>query len=72
MSVTPFPSKNMTPRQSLLEATKAVDDMDQVAIVYILKGEAHPRLTTSAMMPVDINFLGVALQHYSMREIEGD
>ena len=66
MSVTPFPSQTMTPRQALLYAEEAVDEMDHVAIVYMVKGESHPRLTVSSCMPVDINFLGVSLQHYSL------
>ena len=66
MSVTPFPSREMTPRQALLYAEEAVDEMAHVAIVYMMKDENHPRLTVSSCMPVDINFLGVALQHYSL------
>ena len=66
MSIIPFPSNTMTPRQALLYAEEAVDEMDHVAIVYMMKGENHPRLTVSTCLPVDINYLGVALQHYSL------
>jgi len=68
MSVTPFPSENMTPRQALLWAEKEADNMEQVAIVYMIEGENHPKLTVSSMQPVDMMFLGTALQHYSMRD----
>jgi len=66
MSVTPFPSDTMTPRQALLYAEEAVDEMQYVAVVYMMKNENHPRLTVSSCFPVEINFMGVALQHYSM------
>ena len=66
MTIETFPSKHITPEQALLTVGN-VEDIEQLAIVYMLKGEENPRLTCSDMMPVDMNFLGVALQHYSLR-----
>jgi len=64
-----FPSNNITPQQALLQLGEDVDvgNIDQVAIVYIRKGENAPRLTCSSMSPSDMNFLGFALQHYSLQ-----
>ena len=66
-NVTAFPSDNTTPQQALLQAEEELGTMDHVAVVYMLEGEDVPRLTCSSMHPVDLNFLGTALQHYSMR-----
>lgn len=66
MTIETFPSNRVTPQQALLTAGN-VEDMEHVAIVYMVKGEETPRLTCSDMQPVDMNFLGTALQHYSMR-----
>lgn len=71
MSVTPFPSKKMTPEQALLHAQKDSEDMEYVAIAYILKGEDHPRLTCSSMQPIDVHFLGTAVQNYAMKDWDG-
>ena len=60
------------PEQCLLEAGKACADMEVCAVVYIQKGEEHPRLTTSSMKPTDMNFLGLALQQYSLKYIRDD
>ena len=70
MSVEPFPSLVKTPQQALLQATKEVDNIDQIAIIYMRKGEDSPRLTCSTMQPVDMNFLGFALQNYSLSYLE--
>jgi len=61
-----FPSDKCSPQQALLQADEDVDKMEHVAIVYLRKGEIHPRLTCSTMLPTDMNFLGTALSHYSM------
>lgn len=65
-----FPSERASPRQALLQADLECEEMAHVAIVYMRKGELHPRLTCSSMQPTDMNFLGVALQHYSLRYLE--
>ena len=70
MSVSAFPSSVKTPYQALLQVQEEVDDIDQVAIIYIRKGEDSPRLTCSTMQPVDMNFLGFALQNYSLSYLE--
>ena len=62
-----FPSDKITPQQALLQAEDDIEAMECVAIVYIKEGEDTPRLTCSSMNPVDINFLGFALQNYSLR-----
>ena len=62
-----FPSDKITPQQSMLQAEEELDSMDLVAIIYIRKGELHPRLTCSSMTPSDMNFLATALEHYSMK-----
>jgi hypothetical protein len=65
MSITPFPSKSMTPQQALLYAGDEVDDMEYVVIAYMPKGANHARLTVSSCQPIDIHFLGTALQRYA-------
>ena len=70
MTVEAFPSLLKTPQQALLQATAEVDDIDQIAIIYMRKGEDSPRLTCSTMQPVDMNYLGFALQHYSVGYLE--
>ena len=65
-----FPSDKITPQQALLQAQDQEEDMDCVAIVYLSKGEDCPKLTCSSMNPVDINFLGFALQNYSLRYLK--
>ena len=65
-----FPSDKITPQQALLQATEELDEMDCVAIVYLTKGGDCPRLTCSSMNPVDVNFLGFALQNYSLRYLK--
>jgi hypothetical protein len=56
-----------TPQQALLEAQTTQDDMDQVAVVFIRKDEDIPRLIYSDMKPVDMNFLGLAVQLHSLK-----
>ena len=68
--VTPFPSKKKSPQQAILEVESDISEMESVAIVYIRKGELHPRLTCSSMLPVDMNFLGLALSQYSLRYLK--
>lgn len=65
-----LPTEKLSPRQALLCVDKDVDDIEQVAVVYIRKGEYHPRMTCSTMTPSDMNFLAVALQHYSLKFLE--
>ena len=60
-----FPSKKSSPQQVLIQASKVVETMDHIAIIYMEKGQIHPRLTCSSMLPVDMNFLGSALVNYS-------
>ncbi len=67
MDVEIFPSDKLSPQQAFLQADDELDEMEHVAIIYMRKGEDVPRLTCSSMQPVDMNFLGAALQHYSMR-----
>ena len=59
-----------TPEQALLHAQSTQDDMDHVAIVYMRKDEDVPRLIHSNMQPVDLNFLGLAVQLHSMKFIK--
>jgi hypothetical protein len=65
-----FPSQKITPQQALLQATEELETMEHIAIVYMTKDELHPRLTCSSMQPVDMNFLGLALQNYSLRYLK--
>ncbi|GAG06794.1 unnamed protein product [marine sediment metagenome] len=65
-----FPSETMSPQQALLQVEDEIDDMDHVAIVWMRKGELHPRFTCSTMMPVDLNFLGLSLQNHSLRYLK--
>jgi len=65
-----FASDKITPQQAFLQAEEEMDDMECVAIVYLTKDGDSPRLTCSSMNPVDINFLGFALQNYSLRYLK--
>ena len=65
--VSVLPTDKQSPQQVLLNAENELDDIEQIAVVYIRKGEQSPRLTCSSMSPSDLNFLGAALQHYSMK-----
>ena len=65
-----FPSDKISPQQALLQADEEMPEMSCVAIVYLVKDELHPRLTCSSMQPVDMNFLGLALQQYSLRYLK--
>jgi len=56
-----------TPQQALLHAQSTQDDMHHCAIVFIRKDEDVPRLIYSDMQPVDMNFLGLAVQLHSMK-----
>jgi len=70
MTVKVFPSDTSTPQQTLLSVEDIIDDIDHLAIVYMPKGAIHPRLCCSSMLPVDMNFLGLALQNYSMKYLK--
>ena len=59
-----------TPQQCLLEAVSQEDTMEMCVVVYMVKGEDCPRLTCSSMCPSDMNFLGFALQSYSLRSMK--
>jgi len=65
-----FPSERISPQQALLQAQEEVEEMEHVAIVYMRKGELTPRLTCSSMYPMDMNFLGVAVQQYSLKYLD--
>lgn len=67
-----LPTGKWNPSQALYEALNEADEMEHVAIVYMRRGDIVPRLTCSSMLPVDMNFLGTALQHYSMSFFEGN
>ena len=56
-----------TPQMCLLEAQNVQDEMDHCAIVFIRKDEDIPRLIYSEMNPVDMNFLGLAVQIHSLK-----
>ena len=65
-----FPSDKISPQQAFLQAEAEIGTMQHVAIVYMVKDELHPRLTCSTMMPVDMSFLGFALQNHSLRYLK--
>ena len=65
-----LPTERQSPQQAFLNAESEIEDMESVAIVWFRKGEAHPRLTCSSMSPVDMNFLGYSLQHYSLKYLK--
>ncbi len=56
-----------SPAQALLEAQNIQDEMSQCAIVFIEKDEDIPRLIYSSMKPVDMYFLGGAVQIHSLK-----
>ena len=66
MTIELFPSKKSTPQQTLLKATEELEDMECVAVIFLKKNALHPYLYCSTMKPVDMNFLGAALQNYSL------
>lgn len=55
-----------SPHQALLKALDYVDDMEFVAVTYMEKSGGVPHLVLSTMSPADMNFLGFALQNYSV------
>lgn len=57
-----------SPSQALFESQNSVDDMEHVAIIWMRKDDLNgtPYLTCSTMRPVDMNFLGFALQEHSL------
>ena len=59
-------TKSWSPDQAILQAQGIQEDMKCVAIAYMQKGEEFPRLTCSSMKPVDMYFLGGALQQYAL------
>ncbi len=59
-----------SPAQALLQAQSVQDDMECVAIAYMNKTEKFPRITCSSMNPTDLNFLGFALQQYSLEYLK--
>ena len=61
-----FPSDILSPQQALLQAEEELENMEYVAIVYTLKGEDLPRLTCSSQSPMELSFLGTAIQHYAL------
>ena len=56
-----------SPQQAILEAQNIHDEIEHCAIVFSRKGEDHPRLIYSDMKPVDLSFLGLAVQLHSMK-----
>ena len=72
MTVELFPSDKITPHQAIIQLNDDIEvgEIDQIAIVYIRKGEYNPRLTCSSMTPSDMNFLGFALQNHSLKYLE--
>ena len=59
-----------SPSQAILQGQSCQNDMELVAICYINKGETFPRITCSSMKPTDLNFLGFALQQYSLEYLK--
>jgi hypothetical protein len=59
-----------SPSQALLRAQSDQDEMEHVAIVYVKKDENFPRITCSSIKPVEMNFLGFALQQYSLEHMK--
>jgi hypothetical protein len=65
-------TKEWSPQQALLKVMDEHGDMQLVAIAYIRKDEDCPRITCSSMSPKDMNFLGFALQQYSLSCMGGE
>ncbi len=59
-----------SPSQALLAALDHCDDMEFVAVAYVKKKGGVPHLTLSSMSPADMNFLGFALQTYSVESMK--
>ena len=59
-----------SPRQALLKAMGDEEQIDYVAVAYVRKGEEFPRLTCSSMKPLEMNFLGFALQSYALETMK--
>ena len=58
-----------TPQQALLEATGQQENMSKCVVLYMEKGDEMPKLTCSSMSPVDLHFLGFALQNYATKNM---
>jgi len=69
-NVKALPTAQTDPRQALLQAMEHVDEIGCVAIVYMPKDGDLPKVTSSSMSPIDMNFLGAALQQMAFRFIE--
>jgi hypothetical protein len=54
----------------MLQVESDIDEMESVIIVYMKKGELHPRMTCSSMLPVDMNFMGFAITQHSLRYLK--
>jgi hypothetical protein len=64
-----FPSDKVTPQQALLQVQEEIEDVESICLVYMKKGddETAPYLTCSSQTPMVLNYMGVAVQHFSMR-----
>ncbi len=54
-----------SPIQALLEAQSIQDDMSEVVVVFMRKGEDIPRFIHSSMRPVDMYFFGGGIQAHA-------
>ena len=63
-------TKSWSPSQALLQAQGVQEGMRCVAIAYIAKDEEFPRITCSSMKPVDMYFLGGAIQQYALETMK--
>ena len=70
--VTNINTGKWSPEQAIREAKGIQDEMAHVAIIWMEKGDLNgtPHLTCSSMRPVDMNFLGFALQEHSLSHMK--
>ena len=58
------------PQQALLKAMSYEDEIDFCAIAYIRKGADTPSLLYSTMSPIDMHFLGLAMQIHALKHMK--
>ena len=58
-----------TPEMAILEAQSVQDTMDSCVVIWLPKGEDVPRITNSAIRPIEMNFFATALYEHSMRHM---
>jgi len=70
MTIEVMDTDKRSPQQTLLKSMDFVEEMDHVIVAYVPKGKDHIVMYCSTMKPVDMNFIGFALQNHSLSFME--